>query len=270
MFVRTELSMLQITSVKNPRIKSVVDLGTAKERRRRQQFTVEGAREIKRALDCGYKIVEVYICSDVLSADAKALEHQFIAAHTVEVSKPVFEKIAMRSDKDGLVAVFAARRYVFDDVKLSKNPLIIAVQGIEKPGNLGALIRSADATGVDCVVVLDDEADMYHQHVIRNSLGAVFHIPVVSMSSTEFRSAMQALRVATYAAALTDSARSYIDFDYKGATAFVLGEEAKGLTDDWLTADQNVVKLPMLGIADSLNVSAAGAVLLYEALRQRR
>ncbi len=259
--------MLHLTSVKNPRIKAVLDLSYAKERRKRQLFTVEGAREIARALDCKFLPQEIYYCDEILSLEAKDLL-KFTSCEKILVSLPVFEKIAIRGEKDGIVAVFPLRETKLSDLKLSSNPLFLAVQGIEKPGNLGALIRSADATGVDAVFVLDQVADTFHPHVIRNSLGAVFKVPVLSMNSDEFRAIMLKMGVSIYPAALTDRSQSYLEKNYKTPTAFVLGEEAQGLTVDWLDSS-NCVMIPMEGIADSLNVSVAGAVLLFEATRQR-
>ncbi len=264
--------VIAISSLKNPRVKAAVDLAKSKERRKTGRFTVEGAREIERALASGYELTELFVCAKALSDGGLAIVQQVELkgdAELYDVSPPVFAKMAMREDSGGLVAVMKQKQRDLKTLKLGKNPLILAAQGIEKPGNLGALLRSADGAGVDVVVLLDETLDLYHPHAIRSSLGTAFSVPVVEASSDVFRTFCAEAGIKTFAAALTSRAVAHTDVSYGGGAAIVLGSEADGLTGDWLDGADHVVKIPMKGIADSLNVSTAGAVLLYEAVRQR-
>ncbi len=264
--------VLAITSLKNPRVKAAIDLSKSKGRRATGLFTVEGAREIDRALKSGYELKELFVCAKALSDDALVLVQAAEAkgrAEMFDVTPPVFAKMAMREESDGLVAVMTQKHHELKDVKLSVKPLILAVQSIEKPGNLGALLRSADGAGVDAVVLLDQLLDLYHPHAIRSSLGTTFSVPVVEARSEEFREFCNKAGIRTHAAALSKRAIAHHAADYRSGAAIVLGSEADGLTADWLDEADDIVMIPMKGIADSLNVSSAGAVLLYEAVRQR-
>ncbi len=266
------VGVVAITSLKNPRVKAAIDLNKSKGRRATGLFTVEGAREIDRALQSGYELRELFICAKALSDDAVVLVQAAEAkgkAEMFDVTPPVFAKMAMREESDGLVAVMKQKHLQLKDLKLPAKPLILAVQSIEKPGNLGALLRSADGAGVDAVVLLDEALDLYHPHAIRSSLGTTFSVSVVEAKSDEFREYCQKAGIKTYAAALSKRAMPHHKADYRGGAAIVLGSEANGLTGDWLDAADEVVMIPMKGIADSLNVSTAGAVLLYEVVRQR-
>lgn len=264
--------VLSISSLKNPRVKAAVELSKSKARRETGLFTVEGTREIERALRSGYEMTELFVCAKALSDDAVAILQRIEAerrASLYDVTPPVFAKMAMREDSGGLLAVMKQKSVRLAELKLAKAPLLLAAQGIEKPGNLGALLRSADGAGVEAVVLLDESLDLYHPHAIRSSLGTAFSVPVVAATSDEFRAYCKQNGIKTVAAALTDRAIAHHAVDYRGGAAIVLGSEAEGLTSDWLAEADQVIKIPMKGIADSLNVSTAGAVCLYEALRQR-
>lgn len=264
--------VLAISSLKNPRIKAVIDLSKSKGRRATGLFTVEGAREIDRALRSGYELKELFVCAKALSDAAVLLVQEAETQGDVEmfdVTPPVFAKMAMREGSDGIVAVMKQKTRKLQDLKLGSKPLLLAVQAIEKPGNLGALLRSADGAGVDGVVLLDETLDLYHAQVIRSSLGTAFSVPVVQATSDEFRTFCKTHGIKVHAAALSERAVAYHAVDYRSGAAILLGSEADGLTPDWLDKADTVVMIPMKGIADSLNVSTAGAVLLYEALRQR-
>ena len=263
---------LQISSLKNPRVRAVIKLGEAKERRRSGLFASEGAREIARALAAGYHLVEIYSCPEALSAEAQllldSLSKQGSACRYL-VTPAVFAKMVVREGSDGLVAVCTQRSLQLSDLVLPAVPLLLAVQNLEKPGNFGALLRSADGAGADAVIYLDRPLDLYHPQVQRNSLGTVFSMPVVAASSLQLREYCRARQMQIFAAALTESAVCYSSADYTQPSVLLLGEEARGLSADWLSGASTCIKVPMLGSADSLNVAAAGAVLLYEALRQR-
>ncbi len=266
---------LHISSLKNPRVRAVIALGVAKERRHTGLFAVEGAREIGRAVAADYKLLELFVCTEALSAAAQGVLAQlpqhghYGSVQRYQITPAVFAKLAVREGSDGLIAVFAQRVLRLADLKLPDVPLLLAVQNLEKPGNLGAVLRSADGAGVDAVIYLDRPLDLYHPQVLRNSLGTVFHVPVVAASSAEMREFCGQKNLQTFAAALTSTAVTYTQVDYKMPCVLLLGEEAQGLSADWLDQSTACIKVPMLGMADSLNVAAAGAVMLYEARRQR-
>jgi TrmH family RNA methyltransferase len=267
-------AMTRITSTRNPRVRAALELSTARGRERRGAFAVEGAREIGRALASGLRPVEAFwLAGDSLSPAASAVvarlqDRPGLAGH--EVSAAVFDRLVVRQGSDGVYAVFARSPQVgLAGLRLPGAPLLLAVQGVEKPGNLGALLRVADGAGGHAVVVLDGTVDPVSPNVIRASLGTVFAVPVVAATSVELRAWCTERGIAVYAAALADRARPYTAVDYTGPAAVLLGSEAHGLTPYWLDAADAVVQIPMHGVADSLNVATAGAVLLYEAVRQR-
>jgi len=267
-------AMMRITSVRNPRVQAALELGRARERDRRGMFAVEGAREISRALAAGLRPVEAFWRpDDGLSPAAAVLVaalRQRPELSTYEVSAAVFDRLVVRAGSDGVYVVFARPPDVrLDALRLPEMPLLLAVEGVEKPGNLGALLRVADGAGVAAVVVLDGTVDIGNPNVIRASLGTVFALPVVAAASADFRAWSADRGITVYAAALAGSARPHSTVDYTGPAAILLGSEAHGLPPYWLDAADVLVRIPMLGIADSLNVATAGAVLLYEALRQR-
>ncbi len=260
-----------VTSAKNERIKALLALAEAKERRARGVFAVEGAREIDRALRSAFEAVEAYACPEALSEFARGVlrKVEVEGARVTTVSEQAFARVAVREGSDGLVVVFKAREATLATLKLSAAPLLLAVEGVEKPGNLGALVRTADGAGCDAVIALGATVDRYNPHAIRASLGTVFSVPVVAATNATLRAfcATNGLRVV--AAALSPRAKSWSKVDYRGGTVVLLGSEAEGLSQAWLDGADDVVTLPMGGMADSLNVGAAGAAILYEAVRQR-
>ena len=266
--------MIRITSARNARVRAALELASARGRSRRGVFAVEGAREIGRALAAGLRPVEAFWLPETdLSGPAAAVVAALRARPglaTAEVSPAVFDRLVVREGADGVYVVFALPAAVrLEDLRLPAAPLLVAVEGVEKPGNLGALLRVADGAGADAVAVLDGTVDAANPNVIRASLGTVFAVPVVAASSAEFRDWCTGRRIRVYAAAPAGHAADYAAADYTGPAAVLLGSEARGLTPYWLDAADEVVRIPMLGTADSLNVATAGAVLLYEAVRQR-
>jgi RNA methyltransferase, TrmH family len=266
--------MIRINSARNPRIRAALDLAKARERDRRGVFGVEGAREISRALAAGLRPVEAFwLPEGELSPPAGTVVAALLSRPEVaaaEVTAAVFDRLVVREGTDGVYVVFARPPAVsLAGLRPARVPLLLAVEGVEKPGNLGALLRVADGAGADAVVVLDGTVDPVNPNVVRASLGTVFAVPVVAASSPEFRDWCGRHGISVYAAALADHALSYPDADCTGPVALLLGSEAHGLTPYWLDAADQVVRIPMRGIADSLNVATAGAVLLYEAVRQR-
>lgn len=261
-----------INSIKNQRIKDVLSLAKGRIRKSTGLFGVEGDREITRALLSGFVPDQIFFCPEMIAPDflltLENSEKQF-KCPVFAVSKEVFQKLVIREDSGGAFVVFQDRDNSLVQLKLPANPLVIAAQGIEKPGNLGALLRSADGAGVDAVIVLDALIDIYNPNVIRSSLGTVFAKNICTATSQQFLEYCQENSIRTFGAALTERTVSYENETYTGSSAIILGSEAAGLTDFWLENAVSLVKIPMLGIADSLNVAMAGSVLMYEARRQR-
>ena len=233
------------------------------ERRRAGLFVVEGRRELEHCLEAGYEVVELFVCPELLPADVR-----FPDADILVVSPAVYERIAYRGTTEGVVAVVRTRRITLSDLRLSANPLIVVLESVEKPGNLGAILRSADAAGADAVVVCDPLTDLYNPNLIRASIGAIFTVPTVACSSAECIGYLKERDIQILTAQLQDS-HPYYDTDMRRPTAIVMGTESTGLTDQWRQAATAHIRIPMLGRLDSLNVSVSSAILLYEAVRQR-
>lgn len=260
-----------ITSRQNQRIKSAAKLRQRRARDEQGRTLVDGLREIQRALDAGIQPVEAFVCSQLLEGpDAqRTLENLTAAASEVfPVTPEVFEKIAFGDRAEGIVAVISTPQTAVEDLRLPESPLVAVIEGVEKPGNLGAVLRSADATGVNALVVADGRTDLFNPATIRASLGTVFSVPVCCATSVKCREWLRTLDIPVFAAT-PEGAVDYTQVDLSHGAAMVLGSEATGLSDVWTADDIEAVRLPMRGIADSLNVSAAAAVLFYEARRQR-
>lgn len=254
-----------ITSKTNPKIKNVVKLQKSSERREQNRIIIEGRREIERALACGFVIDTLFVCNE-LGAQSSEIKANVIE----EVSLEVFEKIAYREGSDGLLAV-AIPRYsdLKNFIKPKKNPLIIVLETVEKPGNLGAVMRTADAAGVDAVIIADPRTDLFNPNAIRASIGTIFSVPLFACSSEECIKWLKENDITIYCTYLKASI-DYLDADFKKGSAIVMGTEATGISDTWVeAADQNLI-IPMNGIADSLNVSVTTAIVVFEAIRQRR
>lgn len=261
----------KISSPQNPRIKRLIQLqAKSRERRRQNLMVIEGYREITRAIESGIKVREIYVCMEL---DTAMRAGQITETHNIpffEVSLPVFGKLAYRDGSDGLIALAEPGNNSLENLRVGENPLIIVLESVEKPGNLGAVMRTADAAGVDAVIVCDPLTDLYNPNTIRSSVGCIFTTPVAVADTSRVMEWLSVNRVNSYAAALTSTAQEYYRNDYRGATAFVMGTEATGLSRKWLDYCSAQVIIPMMGIADSLNVSVSTAVLVYEALRQRK
>jgi len=253
-----------ITSTKNPRIKNLLALQQkSAERRRAGLFVVEGRRELEHCLEAGYEVAELFVCPELLPADFRLPDSSVQA-----ISPAVYERIAYRGTTEGVVAVVRTRSITLSDLQLSANPLIVVLESVEKPGNLGAILRSADAAGADAVVVCDPLTDLYNPNLIRASIGAIFTVPTVACSSAECIGYLKERDIQILTAQLQDS-HPYYDTDMRRPTAIVMGTESTGLTDQWRQAATAHIRIPMLGRLDSLNVSVSSAILLYEAVRQR-
>ena len=265
--------MLQsITSAQNPKIKDFLSL-QEKSRLRREKglFVVEGRRELLHCLEAGFSPRTIFVCEEILGAgEMEAVLGAAGEGCTVfSVSANVYDRMAYRSGTEGVTAIMQARNLRLEELRFrNEEPLIVVVEAVEKPGNLGAILRSADAAGADAVIVCDPLTDLYNPNLIRASIGAVFSVPVVAASSAETIEWLRSRGVTIYTAQLQDSSW-YYDCDMKKATAIVMGTEATGLTGIWRVAADRHIRIPMLGKLDSLNVSVSAAVLLFEAVRQR-
>ena len=257
-----------ITSLQNQRIKDVVKLGNARERRKQNLFVIEGARELSLAISVGgYGIRELFVCDELLNIESKILVEK-LGIPSEKVSAEVFHKMAYRDESDGIIAVSCPKHVSLDMVRLSANPFIIVLEGVEKPGNLGAILRTADAARVDAVVVCDPKTDIYNPNTIRSSIGCVFTQQVITCTSEEILQWLKQADIRIFAAALIAS-EWYHKTDLTQPSAIVMGTEADGLTDFWLRNADRCIKIPMRGYIDSLNVSVSTAIITFEAMRQR-
>ena len=265
------MTTLEITSPSNPRVKAAAALRDRRERQRRGQTVIDGTRELRRALDAGVEVVEAFVCEPMLAGeDARAaltaLRSGNAPVHTV--SPAAFEKLAFGDRAEGLVAVITAPSLDLDRLVLPTDPLVVVLEGVEKPGNLGAVLRTADGAGVDAVIAASPRTDLTNPNAIRASAGTLFTVPIAA-APTEAVLAWLRGRDVRIVATRVEGSRTYTDADLTGPVALVFGAEDVGLTDDWHGPDIEAVSLPMRGVADSLNVSVTAAVVLYEAIRQR-
>jgi len=263
--------MDEITSLQNQRVKDAAKLRDARERRKQKRFIIDGAREISRAIDAGIELIEAFICKPMCdTAESRELLNRLekLPVRQSRVTPAVFEKLAFGKRAEGIVAIAATPNRSLGDLKLPANPLVAVLEGVEKPGNIGAVLRSADAAGVSALIVADGTTDLHNPNAIRASLGAVFTVPVCAAPAAEVRHWLAERRIQTFAARV-DGDILYSAADFDRPAAVVLGSEAEGLSSAWQGESVSTIRLPMRGAVDSLNVSAAAAVLFYEALRQR-
>lgn len=256
-----------ITSAQNPKIKKLLQLQQkSSERRKEGLFVVEGRRELMHCLEAGYEVDTLFYCNNVSSDVADLMSS---CKRVFAVSADVYAKIAYRGSTEGVVAEVKSRHHTLADLKLSEHPLIVVLESVEKPGNLGAVLRSADAAGADAVIVCDPLTDLYNPNLIRSSLGAIFSVQSAACTSEECIEYLKAKGIAILTAQLQDSSL-YYETDMKRATAIVIGTESTGLSDAWRLAADAHIRIPMLGKMDSLNASVSAAILLFEAVRQRQ
>jgi RNA methyltransferase, TrmH family len=258
-----------IASVHNPRVKRAIRLREARRRREDGLILIDGARELGRAIAAGLTVQEVFVCPELCRGEeARRLLAAPLAGARFDVTEAVFAKLAYGQRSEGIVGVAAAPERRLVDLALPANPLVAVLEGVEKPGNIGAVLRSGDGAGVSALIVADPRTDLYNPNVIRASLGTVFSLAAATADPAETL-AWLGDRGLQIVAARVEASVLYTQIDYRRPTAIVLGSEAAGLSSHWSGEGVQAVRLPMLGVADSLNVSAAAAVLFYEALRQR-
>ncbi|MBP5688972.1 MAG: RNA methyltransferase [Muribaculaceae bacterium] len=259
------MDILRISSTQNPRIKHLIALQQkAQLRRSEQRIVVEGARELQHCINAGFKVETVIYCPEIFDIST-ILNSSY---ELIEVTPQVYEKIAYRGSTEGVIAIVKPRQLSLNDIDLGDNPLIIVLEGVEKPGNIGAVLRSADAARATAVIVCDPLTDLYNPNLIRSSIGAIFTVPCVASSSDECIKFLKDNNINILTAQLQDS-EPYYDTPMHGATAIVMGTEATGLTNAWRQVATAHIRIPMQGQLDSLNVSVSTAILLFEAVRQR-
>jgi TrmH family RNA methyltransferase len=260
-----------ISSPANPRVKAAVRLRDRREREETGLTLVDGGRELLRALAQSVEVDHAFVCSElVVGADASAALDalQRVGASLIEVSPAVLAKVAFGDRSDGLVAVIRTPSVALEGLAPGLHPLIVVVESLEKPGNLGAIMRTADAVGASAVIAADPRTDVFNPNAIRASVGTIFSVPLAVATAAQVLSWLVGNGV-TAMAARVDAPQAYDDVDLGGPIAIVLGSEAGGLTSTWNDPRVRPVRIPMLGAADSLNVSVAAAILLFEARRQR-
>ena len=260
-----------ITSTQNAKVKHVVALQQKSAQRRKEGLlVVEGRRELMHCLEAGYEIAECFVLDKLADlADLADLAPLGSLESLVSLVSPqVYEKMAYRGSTEGVIAVVRERQRSLEDLQLSVSPLIMVLARVEKPGNLGAVLRSADAAKADAVIICDPLTDLYNPNLIRSSIGAIFSVPCVACSSEDCIAFLKARGIQILTAQLQDSSL-YYDTDMLRGTAIVMGTESTGLTEVWRQAADAHIRIPMLGQLDSLNVSVSAAILLFEAVRQR-
>lgn len=260
--------MKKIESVQNPFIKSLVQLQEkAKARKQTGTFLIEGQREIELALKGGYEIETILFLPEIIS-EKRLNELLNSETQLIEISKEVYQKLAYRDTTEGILAVAKTKSLSLDDLKLSKNPLILIAESLEKPGNLGAILRTADAANIDAVIIANPRTDLYNPNIVRSSVGCLFTRQIAIGTSEEIIAFLKENNINFYSATLQNSTE-YHTQDYTKPTALVVGTEATGLTEIWRKESTSNIIIPMQGEIDSMNVSVAAAILLFEAKRQR-
>lgn len=268
--MRTE----SITSAQNNKIKSLLELQEKSRTRRREGlFVVEGRRELMHCMEAGYEPYAIFTCPEIISGPDQMeimtyAEKKNPDCVCFEIPSHLYDKVAYRGGTEGVIAEMRCKEMSLETLSLPKDPLVVVLEAVEKPGNLGAVLRSADASGADAVIVCDPLTDLYNPNLIRSSIGAIFTVPVATASSEDTIAWLKKNGIRIYTAQLQDS-EWYYDSNMKEGTAIVMGTEATGLTDIWRKAADSHIKIPMLGRLDSLNVSVSAAVLMFEAVRQR-
>lgn len=260
---------MYLSSPHNPRVKQALKLRERKGRQEQGRIIINGAREIERALAAGVEVEEVFRCLDDNSHSQVFDAAHFQGAEQFEVAPHVMEKISYGDRCEGLVATAKSPMRTLRDLVFGANPLIAVLAAVEKPGNIGAVVRSADGAGLAALIVADGGTDLYNPNVIRASRGVVFSLPVCSATSAETIAWLHERQFQVFTARV-DGQVEYTSADLRGSVAIILGSEAEGLPAEWNSARATSLKIPMLGQADSLNVSCTAAVLFYEALRQRQ
>ncbi|MBA6155182.1 RNA methyltransferase [Tenacibaculum sp. S7007] len=261
--------MKQISSTQNSYIKDLLKLqDKSRERKKKGLFIIEGQREISLAIKGNYQIDTMLFVPEMFSKE-NLNQIQQHTSQCIEITKEVYQKLAYRDTTEGVIAVVKSKKFSLDTVNFNTStPLILVLEGIEKPGNIGAILRTADAANVDAVFIADPKSDLFNPNIIRSSVGCVFTNQIAVGSSEEMIDFLQAKNINIYSATLQNS-NQYHKNDYTQATALVVGTEATGITQIWRDKATQNINIPMQGEIDSMNVSVAAAILTFEAKRQR-
>lgn len=259
-----------ISSAQNPLVKNILQLKEkSRERRKTRLFVVEGQQEIELAQKGGYSLQTLLFCPEIMRATSIASLTKTSNPEIIQVSESVYSKIAHRGTTEGVLGLMQSKNHTLEHITFkNQTPLLLVAEAPEKPGNIGALLRTADAAAVDAVLIANPKSDLYSPNIIRSSVGCLFTNQIGVGSTDEIIDFLQTNQIKIYCAALTAS-KNYVDCDFKAASALVMGTEATGLTENWLqNSDQNII-IPMQGEIDSMNVSVSAAILIFEAKRQR-
>ncbi len=261
---------MKITSVNNRKVLQIRKLYKNRERKESNLFIAEGVLEVSRGLEAGFDVEMLFYCPDIFQKNINDFLQNYSSNFEIfEVEKEVYKKLTYRDNTEGILAVFGKKIYSLDDIKVNDKSLFIVLESVEKPGNLGAVLRTADAAAVDAIIITESLVDQYHPNVIRASIGAVFNIPVVLTNNEELSKWLKNNDIGVYSAALPAYGDLY-SLDMTGKTALIFGTESNGLSDFWLENSTKNYTIPMRGIVDSLNVSVSVAVSVFEAVRQRK
>jgi len=270
---KTDLMHKKIYSLQNPLIKELVQLKEkSRVRKKSGTFLLEGQREIELATLGTYTIEKIIYCSQISSLEKIELLESNLHSSIVflEVTKEVYQKIAYRETTEGILAVVNAKKHELENISFKREkPLLLIAEAPEKPGNIGALLRTADAANVDAVLIANPKTDLYNPNIIRSSVGCLFTTQIATGTTDEILAYLKKHKITSYAAALKDDSEPYQEQDYKKASAIVVGTEATGLSDQWLNNASKKIIIPMNGKIDSMNVSVAASILIFEASRQR-
>jgi len=260
----------KIASLQNPKIKNILKLQKASERREQNLCTIEGIRELKTAVAGGFKIKQFFFCPEIAddSINLWLKEVEIDSVSIFEITKHVFERIAYRDSTEGIYAIVEQKTTKLQDIKLGKKPLVLVIESVEKPGNLGAILRTSDAAGLDALLICNPHTDIFNPNVIRSSIGAVFVNQVAACRSEDAILWLKEKGIRSFAAALGGKS-FYHEANFNSPSAIIMGTESIGLSKIWLEACDEQVLIPMLGKMDSLNVSTSAAILVFEAMRQR-
>ncbi len=262
--------MKEITSIQNPYIKNLVKLQEkARERKKQGLFIIEGKREISLAISSKYEFDNVLFCPKIIS-EKEIIQLFNQNMNKIGISIEVYQKLAYRDSTEGIIAVTKTKDLSLNKIQLNKKkPLILVAEGIEKPGNIGALLRTADAANVDAVFIASPKSDLYNTNIIRSSVGCVFTNQIAQGTSEEIIAYLQKNSIDIYAATLQNS-NEYHKQDFTNSAAIIVGTEATGLSNIWRTVATQHINIPMQGKIDSMNVSVSAAIIIFEAVRQRK
>ena len=259
-----------ITSLQNPLIKNILLLQEkSRERKNQKLFVIEGYREIRLSILSGFDIIALLLCPELISKEAfDELTPHGKHFDQINCSTEVFNRIAYRKDTGGMIALAKQKMLSFEELQLSPSPLILVLESVEKPGNLGAILRTADAADLDAVIICDPQTDIFNPNTIRSSVGCIFTVPVVTSTSSDTLKWLRSLKIKIFGTALA-AERFYHETDLRQPCAIIMGSEATGLSPTWLEESDDLIKIPMRGKIDSMNVSASAAIVVFEAMRQR-